>query len=98
MFGLHYLKDVVTLELNPELCNGCRMCIVVCPHAVFEMNGKRVRIVNRDACMECGACMMNCEESAIFVESGVGCAEAIMKGAVTGTEPACGCSEDGGSC
>jgi hypothetical protein len=28
--------------------------------------------------MECGACAMNCRVEAIFVESGVGCAYALL--------------------
>ena len=33
----------------------------------------RVRIENRDACMECGACAMNCPTEALTVQAGVGC-------------------------
>ena len=47
-----YLKDVVSLELDKNKCTGCRMCIQVCPHEVFEMIEKRAEITNRDACME----------------------------------------------
>jgi len=31
-----YLRDVVTLQLHEEKCNGCGMCIKVCPHAVWD--------------------------------------------------------------
>ncbi|MDP8207775.1 MAG: mercury methylation ferredoxin HgcB [Candidatus Electryonea clarkiae] len=96
MSELIYLPDVVTLELDAEKCNGCRMCVIVCPHEVYKMIDKRARIVNRDACMECGACALNCETEAITVESGVGCAAAIIQGAILGTEPVCGCSEENG--
>jgi NAD-dependent dihydropyrimidine dehydrogenase PreA subunit len=89
--GLRYLPDVVTLQLDPAKCNGCKLCVEVCPHAVFVVENKLARIVDRDACMECGACALNCEPGAITVDSGVGCAAAIIHGALTGTEPACGC-------
>jgi NAD-dependent dihydropyrimidine dehydrogenase PreA subunit len=50
-----YLKDVVTLQLDPTKCVGCGMCLVVCPHAVFSLNHDRnAQIENRDGCMECG--------------------------------------------
>ncbi len=91
MNGLRYLKNVVTLELSADKCIGCGMCVVVCPHRVFEMNDQKAVIVDRDACMECGACALNCSVEAIYVESGVGCAAAIIKGALTGTEPNCDC-------
>jgi NAD-dependent dihydropyrimidine dehydrogenase PreA subunit len=98
MFGLRYLKNTVTLELDLSKCNGCRMCIKVCPHAVFEPYDGKIRIVERDMCMECGACVMNCPEEAIAVESGVGCASAFITGALRGTEPTCDCGGDDISC
>jgi ferredoxin len=98
MFGLHYLKNTVTLELDISKCNGCRMCIDVCPHAVFAVHNGKARIVDRDMCMECGACAMNCPEGALAVDSGVGCASAIITGALRGTEPTCDCGDDTGCC
>ncbi len=95
---LKYLPDVVTLELNESRCNGCRRCVEVCPHEVFVMAGKRARIKDRDACMECGACARNCAEGAISVDSGVGCAAAIIYGALTGNEPTCGDNSDSVCC
>ena len=90
---MRYLADVVTLSLNEQQCNGCRMCVTVCPHGVFAIVDRKARIVDRDACMECGACAKNCESGAITVDSGVGCAVAIIIGALRGTEPNC-CSEE----
>ena len=98
MDTMTYLKDVVSLELNIEKCTGCRMCINVCPHEVFEIVEKRAVIMNRDACMECGACMRNCPEEAIKVNAGVGCAAAVINGFLKGTEPKCGCSCDNSGC
>lgn len=95
MTGLRYLKNVATLEMTSEKCVGCGMCAQVCPHAVFEMKSGKAVIADRDACMECGACAGNCPEGALSVNPGVGCASAIIKGFLTGTEPTCGCSDDG---
>ena len=49
---IRYLKDVVTLELDPDKCVGCTRCTQVCPHAVLEMKDKCALIIDRDACME----------------------------------------------
>lgn len=87
-----YLKNVVTLEVHPAKCTGCSICLDVCPHEVLEMRDKMITIRDRDACMECGACARNCPFDAISVQSGVGCAAAIIRGALTGTEPTCGCA------
>lgn len=92
MAGLRYLKNVVTLQLDREKCTGCGLCSIVCPHGVFIVENRKAQIVDRDACMECGACAKNCAFSAIAVRTGVGCATAIIYGAIRGTEPDCGCS------
>ena len=94
---LRYLTGVTTLEYDETKCNGCRMCIEVCPHEVFRMVDKRAKIVDLNACMECGACALNCEPGALTVDSGVGCATAIIMGAIKGTEPTCGSDDDGGN-
>ena len=93
-----YLKNIVSLELDVEKCIGCGLCEQVCPHRVFAIEDRKALIVDRDACMECGACGRNCPVEAISVDAGVGCASAIIKGAITGTEPSCGCDEGGSSC
>ncbi len=105
MGNLTYLKDVVTLELDKQKCIGCGMCLEVCPHSVFQMNGKSAQIMDRDACMECGACSRNCAAGAISVQSGVGCAAAVIN-SLLGREGECCCgpqadqtgSAKGGGC
>lgn len=92
---MKYLTNVSTLEFHQDRCTGCGKCIEVCPHAVFEMNGKKARLSDKDLCMECGACAHNCEFGAITVDYGVGCAAAIINSMITGGEPSCGCSGDG---
>ena len=49
-----------------------------------------VRIANKDACMECGACAMNCPTKALTVQAGVGCAAAVINSAL-GREGSCCC-------
>jgi NAD-dependent dihydropyrimidine dehydrogenase PreA subunit len=73
-----------TLKYDPKLCINCGMCSTVCPHGVFSSNGKVAGLVNPGACMECGACQLNCPTNAIRVDSGVGCAYAMMWAAARG--------------
>ncbi len=89
--GLRYLDKDISLSLDSQACTGCGVCLEVCPHAVFEMDGKKARIQDRGACMECGACAKNCRFGAIKVKAGVGCAAAVINGILTGGEPDCGC-------
>lgn len=91
-----YIKGVATLKLDGAKCVGCGLCQQVCPHAVFRMEGRKVAIQNQDRCIECGACAKNCPAGALAVNPGVGCASAIIKGWLTGSEPSCDCS--GGNC
>ncbi len=98
MNGFIYLPDVVTLALDPALCNGCRMCTIVCPHEVFTVENRKAVILHKDRCMECGACMKNCETGAITVRTGVGCAAGILNGILRGTEPTCDCDSGSNCC
>lgn len=105
-----YIGNGTSLELAPELCVGCGDCIGVCPHGVFslvergdgpkvagerKLSAKLVEILDRGACMECGACALNCPASALSVKAGVGCAAAIINGKLRGTAPGCDCGKEG---
>lgn len=78
MKGFTYLRKVATLKLDQGKCIGCEMCTDVCPHQVFSMVDKTATIVELDACMECGACSINCPVTAIHVDTGVGCASGMI--------------------
>lgn len=97
MKTMQYLKNTVTLKLDPSICTGCGLCVTVCPHSVFEISNRKAKIVDIDDCMECGACALNCQFGAITVKSGVGCAAGIINGYHRNTDPSCDCSGDGKS-
>ncbi len=90
---MRYLKNVVTLQLNESVCIGCGRCVEVCPHAVFHIHHRRAVIVDRDACMECGACACNCPVDAVSVIAGVGCVTGLLNRAL-GRKGDCCCTED----
>ena len=87
-----------TLVYDVDLCVGCNMCSLVCPHGVFSASEPirpgskqlQARLLHPEDCMECGACALNCLTGAIKVESGVGCASAMIYAALTGKEVSCG--------
>lgn len=102
---LAYLKGVSTLALDAARCVGCGLCLDVCPHGVFRLEGGVAEIMDRDACMECGACARNCAPKsagdsgprcesvsaagAITVAAGVGCATALIAARVGGADAPC---------
>ena len=107
--GFVALSKRNTLAFDADACINCGMCSAVCPHSVFAPGARdtrRVQIVRADACMECGACMRNCPTGALFVDSGVGCAAAMIGAALRGLkvttccgqEPACGTAEPAACC
>ena len=51
------------VEVDPELCNGCKTCIDLCQlEARTMVDG--IATVNLDRCIGCGACVANCETNA----------------------------------
>lgn len=79
-----------TLRYDESRCTACGLCWTVCPHGVFEEGAGAARLVAKTRCIECGACSLNCAAGAITVDSGVGCASALMLATLTGREPSCG--------
>ncbi len=92
------LSVLNTLTYDAEKCINCGMCWIVCPHAVFAPNGRRANLARPEACMECGACQRNCPAAAISVDSGVGCASAMIRAALMGRKEATCGDSDGSSC
>ncbi len=90
-----------TLRFNRERCINCKRCLQVCPHAVFSEGAETVELSRPSACMECGACALNCPVQAIGVQSGVGCAWAMISAALKGKDMdsgECSCGGEEGAC
>jgi ferredoxin len=85
---MNAVPEINSLQYNAALCIGCGVCVDVCPHGVFSMDGRVARLVRSVACMECGACQMNCPVGALQVESGPGCASAMIRAALSGKKNA----------
>jgi len=90
-----------TLRYYEDRCINCGRCTQVCPHGVFAEGKTHVELVRAEACMECGGCALNCPVQAIEVQSGVGCAWAMIAAAIRGRDmdsAECRCGGGTGSC
>ena len=59
-----------------------------CPD-VGASGGKKAVIRERNRCMECGACALNCPSQAILAGRGMGCAAGILNGGCCGETGCC---------
>ncbi len=89
---MKYLRNSAQISIFQETCIGCKMCIEVCPHDVIHIQNNKAFIHDKDSCMECGACAMNCPVHAISVKAGVGCAWAVINAALGKKGGACECT------
>jgi heterodisulfide reductase subunit A len=60
----HIEKEPLVAEVNRDKCNGCRVCITVCPYGAVEITDGKAH-VNEALCEGCGACAASCPVGAI---------------------------------
>ncbi|HHT9125858.1 MAG TPA: FAD-dependent oxidoreductase [Candidatus Brocadiia bacterium] len=67
IFGRETVQEV-RLFIDEGKCNGCSLCVKVCPTATFQMkNGKSV-VVNPRDCIECRTCIEECPVNCIEIK------------------------------
>lgn len=56
------------ITIDQRICaTACtrRTCLVVCPADLYELGDKGQLLVNWEGCLECGACMICCDNGAL---------------------------------
>ncbi|WP_099188292.1 [FeFe] hydrogenase, group A [Tepidibacter mesophilus] len=48
------------VNIDKEICTGCRRCASVCPVDAIEGNQGEAQIINEDKCVICGQCVQIC--------------------------------------
>ena len=57
--------NLLTYEINPELCVGCTLCAKKCPVACISGEVKQPHVIDQEQCIKCGACYAACKFDAI---------------------------------
>jgi DNA-directed RNA polymerase subunit D len=59
-------KLLPVVEISKE-CDACESCVKACPRNIIEMAGKKAKVTDINACIECGECARACAKGAIKV-------------------------------
>ncbi len=56
----------MTVWVETELCDGCKLCIKACPYGAIELKAGAAYILER--CTSCGACLEVCPKEAVLTD------------------------------
>jgi len=60
-------KALITYSIDPDLCNGCGVCLRACVHGAITGEKKQVHVIDAELCQKCGICRSECNFDAVLV-------------------------------
>lgn len=61
-------RALITFEIIPEKCTGCRACVLVCPTEAILGEKKEPHQIIQAKCTRCGICLDSCKFDAVLVK------------------------------
>jgi len=59
-------RALITYDITED-CNGCTLCMLVCPTNAITGRKKEMHAIDPTLCVRCGACIDSCNLDAIRV-------------------------------
>lgn len=53
------------VKVDPEICDGCRACVEICPLDALRMDEEEHPYMKYDECWYCGCCEEACPKDAL---------------------------------
>lgn len=61
-------RNLIHYVIDPDLCNGCTLCLRECPDQAISGENKEVHTINQDLCVRCGLCVSLCKQGAVRIQ------------------------------
>ncbi|MCF0228609.1 MAG: NADH-quinone oxidoreductase subunit NuoF [Parasporobacterium sp.] len=63
----HVCKDMLTYEIDPDVCKRCSLCSRNCPANAISGGKTEPYHIDQDKCVRCGTCISHCKFGAIHI-------------------------------